>query len=327
MSLIAGVRSFGLGGGGLIGSLDHRCISGVIYCVLSSAGAWPGHPRHQGIRLRLTSRLRWGPTQLPSPDGESGRCDQGSRGQRGDPAPAPARRRAAAARREPGRGDRPEPQAAPVHPRRAKVLLNGPAFDQLLARLVEGGAEFVLVGGLAVNAWGVVRGTKDVDILVDPDPENLRRVAEVAVAAGGRVQKGEALLGSVFSIAAEMATGEQVPIETDLGRLDVVQGLDGVPPYAELRARAEEVEVLGVSLAVCSLEDLRVMKRANGRDRGRRRVPAAGDPAASAGTRGLRGYRGGQRRGGDRAAARPHLGRIRLVRSWRIRRPVWCRWR
>jgi hypothetical protein len=37
-----------------------------------------------------------------------------------------------------------------------------------------------------------------------------------------------------------MASGEQVPIETDLGRLDVVQGLDGVPSFAELRERASE---------------------------------------------------------------------------------------
>jgi hypothetical protein len=44
-----------------------------------------------------------------------------------------------------------------------------------------------------------------------------------------------------------------------------VQGLDGVPGYAELRSRASEAEVLGVAVAVCSTEDLRAMKRAAGR--------------------------------------------------------------
>jgi predicted nucleotidyltransferase len=143
--------------------------------------------------------------------------------------------------------------------------LSESAFDKLLARLAEAGAEYVLIGGLAVNAWGVVRGTKDLDIVVDPDPANLKRVAEVAVAAGGHVQRGEALLGSAFSIAAEMASGEQVPIETDLGRLDVVQGFEGVPSFAELRARATEAEVLGITVAVCSVADLRAMKLAAGR--------------------------------------------------------------
>lgn len=141
------------------------------------------------------------------------------------------------------------------------------AFDEILRRLTEAEVEFVVVGGLALGAWGVVRGTKDVDVVVAPDPDNLERVAAVAVAAGGHVQTGEALLGSPPSIAALLAGGEQVAIETDLGRLDVVQGLEGVPPYEELRARASEAEVLGVSVAVCSVEDLRAMKRAAGRTR------------------------------------------------------------
>ncbi len=145
--------------------------------------------------------------------------------------------------------------------------MSAPAFDEILRRLVEAGARFVVIGGLALGARGVVRATKDIDIVVAPDPENLKRVAEVAVAAGGHVQRGEALLGSPPSIAALLATGEQVAIETDLGRLDVVQGLEGVPAYEELRSRASEAEVLGVTVAVCSREDLRSMKLAAGRPR------------------------------------------------------------
>jgi predicted nucleotidyltransferase len=141
------------------------------------------------------------------------------------------------------------------------------AFDELLRRLSESGAEFIVIGGLALGARGVVRATKDVNVVVAPDPANLKLVAEVAVAAGGHVQRGEALLGTPFAIAAELASGEQTAIETDLGRLDVVQGLEGVPSYEELRSRAGEAEVLGVSVAVCSVEHLRAMKRAAGRTR------------------------------------------------------------
>lgn len=145
--------------------------------------------------------------------------------------------------------------------------MSEPAFDELLRRLAEADVAFVVVGGLAVNAWGVVRGTKDVDVVVARDVDNLERVAEVAVAAGGRVQLGDALLGSPISIASALASGEQVAIETDLGRLDVVQGLDGVPSYADLRSRASEAEILGLTVAVCSVEDLKKMKRAAGRTR------------------------------------------------------------
>lgn len=142
-----------------------------------------------------------------------------------------------------------------------------PAFDQLLGRLVASDVKFVLIGGLALGAWGVVRGTKDLDVVVDPDPENLKRLAELAIEIGGTVQREEAMAGSAHSIAALLAQGERVLIRTTMGALDVVQGLDGVPPYGELRVGAEAVDVAGLEVLVCSLEDLRAMKRAAARPR------------------------------------------------------------
>ncbi len=125
----------------------------------------------------------------------------------------------------------------------------------------------MLIGGLAVNAWGVVRGTKDVDIVVAPDIENLKRVATVAAAINGHVQTGESFLSSQPSITGQLASGKQVAIETELGRLDIVQGLDGIPTYEELHARSTKAEILGVEVAVCSIEDLKAMKRTAGRTR------------------------------------------------------------
>jgi hypothetical protein len=145
--------------------------------------------------------------------------------------------------------------------------LTEPAFDELLRRLAEADVDFVVVGGLALNAWGVIRGTKEVDVVVSTDAENLKRLAAVAVAANGHVQQGEALLGSSPSIAMALAGGDQVAIETQLGRLDVVQGLDGVPSFEALRSRAVEAEILGSKVLVCSLDDLKSMKRAAGRTR------------------------------------------------------------
>jgi predicted nucleotidyltransferase len=145
--------------------------------------------------------------------------------------------------------------------------LSGPAFDELLRRLTDADVQFVVVGGLAVNAWGVVRGTKDIDVVVAPDIDNLKRLTEVAVAAGGHVKQGETLLGTPISIASALAGGEQVPIETDPGRLDVVQGLDGIPDYGDLREQATEAEVLGVRVLICSRDHLTAMKRAAGRTR------------------------------------------------------------
>jgi hypothetical protein len=145
--------------------------------------------------------------------------------------------------------------------------LSAPSFDQLLARLVQADIRFVVIGGLALGSWGVVRGTKDCDIVPDPAPENLDMLAHLAAELGGRVQLGESLLGSERSIAALLRSGDRALIATQLGDLDVVQGLDGVLPYAELRAGAIDVELAGVTIAICALEHLRTMKRAAGRPR------------------------------------------------------------
>ena len=145
--------------------------------------------------------------------------------------------------------------------------MTGVAFDELLRRVVGARVDFVLIGGLALGAWGVVRATKDVDIVVDPDPANLQRLAEMAAEVGGSVHRGDELAGSARSIAALLSSGERVLIQTRFGAIDVVQGLEGVPGYEHLRDRAERIEVAQVELLVCSLEDLRNMKRAAGRPR------------------------------------------------------------
>jgi hypothetical protein len=145
--------------------------------------------------------------------------------------------------------------------------VSSPAFDQILRRLTEAEVEFVVVGGLALGAWGGGPGYEGRGHRHPSDTENLKRVAAVAVAIHGHVQTGESFLSSHLSIAGQLASGEQVAIETDLGRLDVVQGLDGVPSYNELRVGATEAEVLGIRVLVCSLEDLKAMKRSAGRTR------------------------------------------------------------
>jgi hypothetical protein len=145
--------------------------------------------------------------------------------------------------------------------------VSAPSFDELLVRLAQADIRFVLIGGLALGSWGVIRGTKDCDIVPDPTPENLDRLARLAAELGGCVQLEDSPLGSERSIAALLGQGERALISTQIGDLDVVQGLEGVPTYAELGKGAIAVELSGVTIAICGLEDLRRMKRAAGRAR------------------------------------------------------------
>ena len=134
-------------------------------------------------------------------------------------------------------------------------------FDRLLHRLVDADVDFVLVGGLAVNAWGYLRGTKDVDIVPDPSAENLRRLEQVLGELDGRVVVGDGVLKPT-AIKTFLRAGDKTLVRTRLGEVDVLQGLPQIPRYDELAPRATDTELEGIQVRVCSLEDLRAMKRA-----------------------------------------------------------------
>jgi hypothetical protein len=49
---------------------------------------------------------------------------------------------------------------------------------RLCEKLNRLGAKYIVIGGLAMNNLGLVRTTEDVDLLIDPSPENQHRVRE-----------------------------------------------------------------------------------------------------------------------------------------------------
>lgn len=146
--------------------------------------------------------------------------------------------------------------------------MSGPPLRlrELLQRLVEAEIRFILVGGLAVNAWGYLRGTRDVDVVPDPDPENLETLDSLLQELGGRVDVGGRLLDST-AISTFLKTGDRTLVLTDLGQVDVLQGLPQVPRYEELEKQAQDIDLDGLMVRVCSLEHLLAMKRVSDRPR------------------------------------------------------------
>ena len=144
---------------------------------------------------------------------------------------------------------------------------------ELLERLTDADIRFVLVGGLAVNAWGYLRATRDVDLVPDPNPDNLAKLDELLVALDGKVDVGGQLLAA-DAISTFLKTGDRTLVVTGLGQVDVLQGLPQIPPYADLDVQATEVELGGVVIRICSLEHLLRMKRASDRSRDKDDVEA-----------------------------------------------------
>jgi hypothetical protein len=135
----------------------------------------------------------------------------------------------------------------------------------LLALLHEREIRFVVIGGVAVAAHGYVRGTADLDLVPDPDPDNLRRVAELLGELKATLPTAQDRPFDLASDAGVIRRGGNVTADTTLGGLDVVQRAKGVPSYSQLDADAVETELLGIPVRVCSLGRLREMKEAQGR--------------------------------------------------------------
>jgi hypothetical protein len=144
--------------------------------------------------------------------------------------------------------------------------------EGLLRCFAEAGVRYVLVGGLAVNAHGVIRSTKDMDICPDPERSNLERLAatlrDLEATQMGMEDFEAAEMPFDPTDVEDLAQGGNFRLGTRLGDLDVMQwlsGVDGELAYPVLSADLMLVELAGLEVPVCSLANLRAMKRAAGR--------------------------------------------------------------
>ena len=138
----------------------------------------------------------------------------------------------------------------------------GPLIERLLGARVE----FVIVGGFAVIAHGYVRATRDLDIAPAPSLENYQRLAALLRELDAKQIGVDAhLLPNQPTDPAGLAEGGSFQLTTALGRLDILQESDAIPPYRRLAASSETAQFRGHEVLVCSLLELVRMKRRAGR--------------------------------------------------------------
>jgi hypothetical protein len=136
----------------------------------------------------------------------------------------------------------------------------------LIERLLEARVEFVVVGGFAVIAHGYVRATKDLDIVPAPSIENYRRLAALLRELDAEQIGVDAnLLPNQPTDPAGLAEGGSFQLTTALGRLDILQESDAIPPYERLATSCDRAQFRGHEVLVCSLPELMRMKRHAGR--------------------------------------------------------------
>jgi hypothetical protein len=144
----------------------------------------------------------------------------------------------------------------------------------LLRFLADRGIDCIIIGGFAVNAHGFIRASKDLDIVPDPNRENLRRLAAALADLKAGNAESTDFDADEFTLdptsVHDLAQGGNFRLETDLGELDIMQwvaGVDSSDLYTELDSQAIDGQPAGIPVKVCSLRHLRAMKQAAGRPR------------------------------------------------------------
>jgi hypothetical protein len=112
--------------------------------------------------------------------------------------------------------------------------------------LNDAGVKYVVVGGFAVALHGVVRATKDIDLLIEPTVENAARVLK-------------ALEGLTFGISRELdpsdVVAKPITIIGDDPRVDLLT-LAWSVRYADAAPKAQTVEIDGVDVPFADLDTL-----------------------------------------------------------------------
>lgn len=136
-------------------------------------------------------------------------------------------------------------------------------FGRIFSDLNSSGVRYVVIGGIALIRHGVVRATRDVDVVLDPDPDNVERLRAQIERWGATRPDGSPLPPETIE------SGRTIHLATRHGDLDLLAEHPSPLTFAELLDRSDTKRVDGVEAPICSLADLVALKRLADRERDR----------------------------------------------------------
>lgn len=129
-------------------------------------------------------------------------------------------------------------------------------YIDMLKCLNKAGVDYILVGGWAVNMYGYIRATVDLDVWILADADNAKKVYSAVAEFGAPVSEMKpedfAEYGMIFQIGVAPC------------RVDIISKISGVS-YADAVTRAVPKTIDGIPVRIISLEDLIANKKASGR--------------------------------------------------------------
>lgn len=131
-----------------------------------------------------------------------------------------------------------------------------PDFKEFVSLLIENEVEYLIVGGYAVGIYGHPRYTGDLDIWLNPTPENAIRIVNVVNFFGF----------SSFGLTSDdfIKEGNVIQLGYPPLRIDLLTQIDGVT-FEECYQNSKKVEIEGIEFNFIGYQDLIKNKRETGR--------------------------------------------------------------
>ena len=140
-------------------------------------------------------------------------------------------------------------------------------FDarELFRALANRHVEYVTIGGIAVQAHGGQRVTRDLDVAISASSENMERLAAALMDLDARILGPDGKRSRSVPSAALLGSSDQWHLVSAHGRLDVLTLPAHLGAFGDMRMRAHEVPLGEITVPIAHRDDLLKMKIAAGR--------------------------------------------------------------
>ncbi len=139
-------------------------------------------------------------------------------------------------------------------------------LEEILRALYDGGVEFVIIGGAAMQFQGSARLTEDLDFCYLRSKRNFERLATTLAPYHPHLRGAPEGLPFHFD-SATIERGSNFTLLTDLGPIDFLGHVSGLGDYEAVARESETMSVFGLDQKVLSLAGLIKSKKAAARSK------------------------------------------------------------
>ncbi len=138
-------------------------------------------------------------------------------------------------------------------------------YFEVLATLNAHNVQYVLIGGLAANLWGLDNITQDVDVCYARERGNVVSLVKALKSMDAHLRGFPKGLPEIID-ERTFRLGDTMTFETKFGKFDCLGTPGGTRGYADLAQQATSMDIgKGTMVLVADIDDIIRMKRSAGR--------------------------------------------------------------